>query len=122
MSHRSAAKDPDLRVVLESPEGEALSPADRLAVHLLHEASKGEGSRWRLYIQQLPRHGSMGHPSTRLAHSKVMPPGAAAFQRTRLLFQKMFQASHRQSLTRMNLVYYTPMSRLIHTTTRVRST
>ena len=55
MSHRSAAKDPDLALVLESPEGQPLTPADRLAVHLLHEASKGESSRWHLYIQQLPR-------------------------------------------------------------------
>ena len=55
MSHRSAAGDPDLAVVLDSPEGHALTPADRLAVHLLHEASKGESSRWHLYIEQLPR-------------------------------------------------------------------
>lgn len=55
MSSRTALDDPDLARALASPEGLRLLPSDRLGVHLLHEASKGEASRWCPYIQQLPR-------------------------------------------------------------------
>ena len=54
MSARSAARDLDLAAALET-HGGALSPAERLSCHLLHEASKGARSRWRAYIHQLPR-------------------------------------------------------------------
>ena len=42
MSARSAARDPDLAAALET-HGGALSPAERLSCHLLHESSKGAG-------------------------------------------------------------------------------
>ena len=54
MSARSAARDPDLTAALET-HGGALTPAERLSCHLLHEASKGAHSRWRAYVRQLPR-------------------------------------------------------------------
>ena len=54
MSARSAARDPDLAAALET-HGGALTPAERLSCHLLHEASKGARSRWRAYVRQLPR-------------------------------------------------------------------
>jgi histone-lysine N-methyltransferase SETD3 len=54
MSARSAALDPDLAAALET-HGGALTPAERLSCHLLHEASKGAHSRWRAYVRQLPR-------------------------------------------------------------------
>jgi hypothetical protein len=55
MSHRSAVQDPALKAVLMTAAGLELTPAERLGVHLLHEASKGSASRWHLYIAQLPR-------------------------------------------------------------------
>ena len=54
MSARSAARDPDLAAALET-HGGALSPAERLSCHLLHESSKGARSRWSAYVKQLPR-------------------------------------------------------------------
>ena len=54
MSARSAAADPDLVAAFES-HGAALTPADRLCVHLLREAARGDASPWRAYVAQLPR-------------------------------------------------------------------
>ena len=54
MSARSAAADPDLVAAFAS-HGSALTPADRLCVHLLREAARGDASPWRAYVAQLPR-------------------------------------------------------------------
>ena len=54
MSARSAAADPDLVAAFAS-HGAALTPADRLCVHLLREAARGDASPWRAYVAQLPR-------------------------------------------------------------------
>lgn len=54
MSARSASTDRDLCAALET-HGQRLTPTERLACHLLHEASKGSSGKWHAYITQLPR-------------------------------------------------------------------
>ena len=78
MSRRSAMSDPTLAAVLEGPEGEALSPTERLCVHLLHEASKGAGSRWHPYISQLPRRYNLMGTWRRAEREMLQVPFAIA--------------------------------------------
>ncbi|KAK9811842.1 hypothetical protein WJX72_011071 [[Myrmecia] bisecta] len=61
MTAHSARQDTVLNSTLHS-HGQGLSAEQVLAVHLLHEVSKGETSFWAPYLQQLP------HSYTTLAH------------------------------------------------------
>ena len=77
MSARSAARDPDLAAALET-HGGALTPAERLSCHLLHEASKGARSRWRAYVRQLPRRYNLLASWTAAEIEGVQAPEAIA--------------------------------------------
>ena len=82
MSARSMERDEQLRDALRTHgETRSMTPADKLAVHLLLEASRGRGSRWHEYISRLPRAYNLLCCWTRRERAMLQDPAAIAVAR-----------------------------------------
>ena len=81
MSARSMNEDAQLCDAFrayDSSAGAGLTPADKLTVHLLREASKGRDSRWHTYISRLPRAYNLLCVWTRRERAMLQDPRAIA--------------------------------------------
>ena len=81
MSARSMNEDTQLCDAFrahDSSAGAGLTPADKLTVHLLREASKGRDSRWHTYISRLPRAYNLLCVWTRRERAMLQDPRAIA--------------------------------------------
>ena len=81
MSARSMNEDTQLCDALrahDSSAGAGLTPADKLTVHLLREASKGRDSPWHTYISRLPRTYNLLCVWTRRERAMLQDPRAIA--------------------------------------------
>lgn len=106
ISARSAERDHELKVALET-HGQQLTSAERLACHLLHEASKGEGSKWHAYIQQLPRNYNLLCSWSEIEIAELQAP--YAIDTASRSVQEM-QASHQSAIPTLRIGLSLPSS------------
>ena len=81
MSARSMNEDTQLCDAFrayDSSSAGAMTPADKLATHLLREASRGRESRWHEYISRLPRAYNLLCVWTRRERAMLQDPRAIA--------------------------------------------